>query len=160
MQRDDGGAVYLRLSTRALDQAQRQITPQLERDITSGAYWLREPGPNAELVIAYTGAVAPEAIEATGLLGESRRDIGLLAVTSADRLHAGWTSARKQRRNGGPRELSHIERLLDPLPRNCGIVTVIVDDLYAHYGLDTNSIIDAAGSLTFGAPIRHRKIAI
>jgi len=29
-------------------------------------------------VIAYTGAVAPEAIEAIGLLGESRRDVGLL----------------------------------------------------------------------------------
>jgi pyruvate dehydrogenase E1 component len=191
MQRDDGGAVYLRLSTRTLDQVQRQITPQLERAITSGAYWLREPGPNAELVIAYSGAVAPEAIEATGLLGESRRDIGLLAVTSADRLHAGWTNARKQRRDGGPRELSHIEKLLEPLPRNCGIVTVIdghpatlgwlgsvhghrvealgvqqfgqtgtIDDLYAHYGLDTNSIIDAACSLTFGAPVRYRKIAI
>jgi pyruvate dehydrogenase E1 component len=191
MQRDDGGAVYLRLSTRTLDQVQRQITPQLERDITRGAYWLREPGPNAELVIAYSGAVAPEAIEATGLLGESRRDIGLLAVTSADQLHAGWTAARRERRNGGPRELSHIEKLLEPLPRNCGIVTVIdghpatlgwlgsvhghrvealgvqhfgqtgtIDDLYAHYGLDTNSIIDAAGSLTFGAPIRHRRTAV
>jgi len=41
---------------------------------------LRKPGPNAEVVIAYTGAVAPEAIEAVGLLGESRRDIGLLAA--------------------------------------------------------------------------------
>ena len=30
----------------------------------------------------------PEVIEATGLMGEDRRDIGLLAVTSADRLNA------------------------------------------------------------------------
>jgi pyruvate dehydrogenase E1 component len=101
---EDGGSIYLRLSTRTLDQPQRTMTPELERDIAAGAYWLRKPGPNAELVIAYTGVVAPEAIEATGLLGESRRDIGLLAITSADRLHAGWNASRKQRRAGGPRE--------------------------------------------------------
>ncbi|MGL4262144.1 MAG: transketolase, partial [Afipia sp.] len=96
MQRDDdGGSVYLRLSTRTLDQPQRTMTPELANDIAAGAYWLRKPGPNAELVIAYTGTVAPEAIEATGLLGESRRDIGLLAITSADRLHAGWSASRK-----------------------------------------------------------------
>lgn len=69
MQRDDdGGSVYLRLSTRTLDQPQRTMTPELASDIAAGAYWLRKPGPNAELVIAYTGAVAPEAIEATGFV--------------------------------------------------------------------------------------------
>ncbi|MFX8512229.1 hypothetical protein ABTM04_20175, partial [Acinetobacter baumannii] len=85
--------------TRTIEQAQRIMTPELQQGITDGAYWLRKPGPNAELVIAYTGAVAPEAIEATGLIGESRRDVGLLAITSADRLHAGWTAARNLRRD-------------------------------------------------------------
>src|SRR3954449_10862339 len=121
-----GGSVYLRLSTRTIDQPQRMMTPELEKNIADGAYWLRKPGPNAEAMIAYTGAVAPEAIEAIGLLGESRRDIGLLAITSADRLHAGWTAARRIRRdNRGSKYVSHIERLLTPLPRDCGIVTVI-----------------------------------
>jgi pyruvate dehydrogenase E1 component len=121
-----GGSVYLRLSTRNIDQPQRMMTPDLQKGITDGAYWLRKPGPNAEVVIAYTGAVAPEAIEAIGLLGESRRDVGLLAITSADRLHAGWTAARKIRRdNRGSKHISHIEKLLAPLPRECGIVTVI-----------------------------------
>jgi pyruvate dehydrogenase E1 component len=121
-----GGSVYLRLSTRSIDQPQRMMTPDLQRGITDGAYWLRKPGPNAEVVIAYTGAVAPEAIEAIGLLGESRRDVGLLAITSADRLHAGWTAARRIRRErrGAP-HLSHVEKLLSPLPRDCAIVTVI-----------------------------------
>jgi pyruvate dehydrogenase E1 component len=194
MQREggEGGSVYLRLSTRTLDQPQRIMTPDLQAGITEGAYWLRKPGPNAEAVIAYTGAVAPEAIEATGLLGESRRDIGLLAITSADRLHAGWTAARKLRRDRrGVAHLSHIERLLAPLPRDCGIVTVIdghpatlawlgsvhghrvealgvehfgqtgtIDDLYRHHGIDANAIIDAAESLTAGAPVRHRKMAV
>jgi pyruvate dehydrogenase E1 component len=122
----NGGSVYLRLSTRTIDQPQRMMTPDLQKGITDGAYWLRKPGPNAEVVIAYTGAVAPEAIEAIGLLGESRRDVGLLAITSADRLHAGWTAARKIRRdNRGSKHMSHIEKLLAPLPRDCGIVTVI-----------------------------------
>ncbi|WP_375411942.1 transketolase [uncultured Bradyrhizobium sp.] len=121
-----GGSVYLRLSTRTIDQPQRMMTPDLQQAITDGAYWLRKPGPNAEVVIAYTGAVAPEAIEAIGLLGESRRDVGLLAITSADRLHAGWTAARKIRRdNRGSKHMSHVEKLLAPLPRDCGIVTVI-----------------------------------
>ncbi|KAJ8137657.1 hypothetical protein OY671_009130, partial [Metschnikowia pulcherrima] len=59
MQRDDdGGSVYSRLSTRTLDQPQRTMTPELASDIAAGAYWSRKPGPNAESVIAYTGAVA------------------------------------------------------------------------------------------------------
>lgn len=194
MQRDpgEGGSVYLRLSTRSIEQAQRIMTPELAQGITDGAYWLRKPGPNAELVIAYTGAVAPEAIEATGFIGESRRDIGLLAITSADRLHAGWTAARKLRRDRrGVQHLSHIEKLLAPLSRDCGIVTVIdghpaalgwlgsvrghrvealgveqfgqtgsIADLYRHYGIDANAIIDAAESLTTGAPVLHRKMAV
>jgi pyruvate dehydrogenase E1 component len=194
MQRDpgEGGSVYLRLSTRSIEQAQRIMTHELAEGITDGAYWLRKPGPNAEAVIAYTGAVAPEAIEATGFIGESRRDIGLLAITSADRLHAGWTAARKLRRDRrGVQHLSHIERLLAPLPRDCGIVTVIdghpaalgwlgsvrghrvealgveqfgqtgtIADLYRHHGIDANAIIDAAESLTTGAPVLHRKMAV
>ncbi|MDA9402869.1 transketolase [Bradyrhizobium sp. CCBAU 45389] len=194
MQRDpgEGGSVYLRLSTRSIEQAQRIMTPELQQGITDGAYWLRKPGPNAEVVIAYTGAVAPEAIEATGFIGESRRDVGLLAITSADRLHAGWTAARKLRRDRrGVQHLSHIEKLLAPLPRDCGLVTVIdghpsalgwlgsvrghrvealgveqfgqtgsIADLYRHYGIDANAIIDAAESLTTGAPVLHRKMAV
>src|SRR6202012_4632133 len=122
--------------------------------------------------------VAPEAIEATGFIGESRRDVGLLAITSVDRLHAGWTAARNLRRDRrGVQHLSHIEKLLAPLPRDCGIVTVIdghpealgveqfgqtgtIDDLYRHYGLDANAIIDAAEGLTSGAPVLHRKMAV
>ncbi len=120
-----GGSVYLRLSTRPLEQPRRAMTPELSRAIVDGAYWLREPGPNAEAVIAYTGALAPEAIAAVGRLGEDRRDIGLLAVTSADRLNAGWTAAQRARENGLAHAQSHIERLLATLPRHCGIVTVL-----------------------------------
>ncbi|MBO1041364.1 transketolase-like TK C-terminal-containing protein [Brucella pituitosa] len=120
-----GGSTYLRLSTRTIDQPKRPMTPQLEHDLINGAYWMRKPGPAAQVIIAYTGAVAPEAIEATGLMSEDRRDIGLLAVTSADRLNAGWTAAQKARENGLSHANSHIERLLADVPSHCGIVTVI-----------------------------------
>ncbi|MES2294631.1 MAG: transketolase [Pseudomonadota bacterium] len=120
-----GGSVYLRLSTRPLEQPRRAMTPELSQAIIDGAYWLREPGPNAEAVIAYTGAVAPEAIAAIGRLGEDRKDIGLLAVTSADRLNAGWTAAQRARESGLAHASSHVERLLQTLPRHCGIVTVL-----------------------------------
>ena len=120
-----GGSVYLRLSTRTIDQPRRAMTPDLAEDIINGAYWIRRPGPNAQVVVAYTGAIAPEAIEAVGLMGEDRRDIGLLAVTSADRLNAGWTAAARARENGLVRARSHIERLLDELPSHCGLVTVV-----------------------------------
>ncbi|ESX04553.1 transketolase [Mesorhizobium sp. LSJC268A00] len=120
-----GGSVYLRLSTRPLEQPLRDMNPALARDIVNGAYWLRPPGPNASVVIAYQGVVAPEAIAATGLLAEDRRDVGLLAITSADRLNAGWQAAERARQRGAIGALSHIERLLTPLSRDCGIVTVI-----------------------------------
>jgi pyruvate dehydrogenase E1 component len=120
-----GGSVYLRLSTRSIEQPKREIDPEFARDIVNGGYWMREPGPNAEVVVAYTGAVAPEAIEAVGLMGEDRRDVGLLAITSADRLNAGWTAAQRAREHGLVHAYSHIERLLSPIPSHCSLVTVI-----------------------------------
>ena len=77
------------------------------------------------MIIAYTGALAPEAIEAVGLMAEDRRDVGLLAVTSADRLNAGWMAASRARDQGLVHARSHIERLLAEIPPHCGIVTVL-----------------------------------
>ncbi|RWL84108.1 MAG: transketolase [Mesorhizobium sp.] len=120
-----GGSVYLRLSTRSIEQPTRQAKDPPGRDIVDGAYWLRKPGPNAEIVIAYSGAVAPEAVQAVGLIAGDRRDVGLLAVTSADRLNAGWSAAARARQYGHPRATSHVERLLAALPASCAIVTVL-----------------------------------
>ena len=122
---ETGGSIYLRLSTRPVEQIERTMTPPLRQAIVDGAYWLREPGPNCQVVVAYTGAVAPEAIQAVGLMAEDRRDVGLLAVTSADRLNAGWTAAWRARERGLVHARSHIERLFASLPRHCGIVSVL-----------------------------------
>jgi pyruvate dehydrogenase E1 component len=122
---ETGGSIYLRLSTRPIDQIKREMTPALRQSIVDGAYWLREPGPNCQVVVAYSGAIAPEAIHAVGLMAEDRRDVGLLAVTSADRLNAGWTAAWRARERGLVHARSHIERLFAGLPRHCGIVSVL-----------------------------------
>ncbi|HKG00591.1 MAG TPA: transketolase [Xanthobacteraceae bacterium] len=122
---ETGGSVYLRLSTRPIEQPRRAITPDLRQAIIDGAYWMRKPGPNCQVVVAYTGAIAPEAIQAVGLMAEDRRDVGLLAVTSADRLNAGWSAAQRARERGLVHARAHIERLLDNVPAHCGIVTVL-----------------------------------
>src|SRR5215813_520338 len=138
---ETGGSVYLRLSTRPIEQIKRAMTPELRQAIVDGAYWQRPPGPNCQVVVAYTGAVVPEAIQAVGLMAEDRRDVGLLAVTSADRLNAGWTAAQRVRERG----LEHFGQ------------TGSIPELYRHYGIDANAIVAAAAALTPGRPIRHLK---
>jgi len=122
---ETGGSVYLRLSTRPIEQIKRAMMGELSQAIVDGGYWLRKPGPNCQVAVAYTGAVAPEAIQAVGLMAEDRRDVGLLAVTSADRLNAGWTAAQRARERGLVHARSHIEKLLAEVPSHCGIVTVL-----------------------------------
>ncbi|MBN8919146.1 MAG: transketolase, partial [Rhizobiales bacterium] len=121
---ETGGSVYLRLTTRAIEQPVRALDESMQQAIIDGAYWMREPGPNCQAVVAYTGAVAPEAVQAVGLIAEDRRDVGLLAITSSDRLNAGWTAAARARERGLVHARSHIERLFDAVPAHCGLVTV------------------------------------
>jgi len=121
---EKGGSVYLRLSTRPIDQISRSMDDNLRHNIIQGAYWLRRPDPATKIAIAYMGAVAPEAIEAAGLLAEELRGVGVLAVTSADRLSAGWHGAQRARENGFVDERSHAEALLSALPGDAAIITV------------------------------------
>ena len=169
IQREAGGSVYLRLSTRPIEQPQRPIGPNLAEAIIAGAYWLREPGPGAMLAIAYSGAVAPEALAAHQAVAEDLPETGLLAITSPDRLHSDWRAARIRG------EAGVAERLLARLRPGAPLVTVgdchpatlswlgavagnpivplgvdrfgqsgDVADLYQAYGIDTEAILDAA----------------
>ena len=122
---ETGGSVYLRLTTMPLEQPVKRMDDDFKLGTIDGAYWWRKPSPNCSVVIAYQGCVAEEAIAAAGLVGEYRRDIGVLAVTSADRLNAGWTAAQRDRARGNSKAQSHIETLLGELPKTCAIVTVI-----------------------------------
>jgi len=174
---ETGGSVYLRLTTNPLEQPFKRSDDAFKQGTIDGAYWLRKPGPNCELVIAYQGAVANEAIEAGGRLAEIRRDVGVLGVTSADRLNAGWTAAQRDRSRGNRKAISHIETLLGSLPKHCVLLTVVdghpatlswlgsvaghktiplgvehfgqtgtIKDLYRHYGINRDSIVQHAQS--------------
>jgi pyruvate dehydrogenase E1 component len=168
IQREEGQSVYFRLSTRPLEQPRRQVDPDLAAAIVAGAYWLQEPGPEAELAIAYCGAVAPEALAAHQMVAEDIPQAGLLAITSPDRLHRDWRTARMQGAVGTT------ERLLAALRPGAAIVTVgdfhpatmswlgavagnaivppgvdrfgqsgDIPDLYRAYGIDADAILDA-----------------
>ena len=187
---ETGGSVYLRLTTNPIEQPGKRIDEDFRQGAIDGAYWLRKPGPNCDVVIAYQGAVAPEAIKAAGSIAEGRRDVGVLAVTSADRLIAGWTAAQRARARGKGSAQSHIETLLGDLPRDCKLVTVIdghpatlawlgsvvghqgvslgvehfgqtgtIADLYKHYGIDAESIVEKVQGLTPGKPLRRGVLA-
>ena len=124
MQADDGGSVYFRLSTRSIPQIAR-VDDGWQADAVRGAYWLRQPAEGAEAAIVYTGAIAPEVIEAFDALADDLPDAGLLAVTSPDLLHRDWSASRARRWTKGAAEPSHIDRLLGTLSPIAGLVTVI-----------------------------------
>lgn len=169
MQRRNGGATYMRLSTRQIAQPERRLSDAQTEEIIAGAYWLKEPRPGSGLAVVYTGAVVPEAIEAHGMIAASHPGAGLLSITSIGRLHADWLA------NG---RASHIAARLAPLARNAGLVSVIdghpaalswlgavgghairplgvskfgqsadIPDLYRHHGIDAAAIVEAANEL-------------
>ncbi|WP_408874253.1 1-deoxy-D-xylulose-5-phosphate synthase N-terminal domain-containing protein [Falsiroseomonas sp.] len=178
MQKPDGSAVWLRLSTRGLAQPERKLDPAA---VIAGGYWAVPPAPNARIAIAYQGPVAPEAMEAFETLREEEPGAGLLAITSPDRLHADWLASRRARRQGRGAESSAIETLLAPLAPGAALVSVLdghpaahawmgavrgqrvvplgvdrfgqagdIPDLYREYGLDVDAILDACAEALLG----------
>jgi pyruvate dehydrogenase E1 component len=124
MQQEEGESVYLRLTTRSIRQAEREGQDWKQGTI-KGAYWLREPGPNAEAALVYMGAIAPEALAAWEALKEDLPGLGLLAVTSPDLLHRQWSQSRSARWGGKAAEPSYVEQLLAPLAPDAGLVTIL-----------------------------------
>ena len=122
---DDGGALYLRLSTRPTEQLQRDRDVAFQNGVIEGGYWLRKPGPKADIVIAYQGCVAPEAIAAAGRIGGTGRDVGVLAVTSADKLYKDWLDAQNARMRGDATRESAIETLMADVPSHALLITVV-----------------------------------
>jgi pyruvate dehydrogenase E1 component len=120
-----GGSVYLRLSTRSIEQIPRSPDKTLTDGIIRGAYWLKAPDPSCEVVIAYQGVLASEAIAAAAAIGGDSRNVAVLAVTSADRLNAGWHAAQRARLHGDAKARSHIELLLADIPNRAALVTAI-----------------------------------
>ena len=117
-----GESTYLRLSTRSIQQPERADDSWREGAL-AGGYWLREPAAGAEAAIVAMGAVMPEALAAWEELREDIPGLGLLAVTSPDLLHRGWTAAQAARWQQS-RKPSHVEQLLALLSPDAGLVTL------------------------------------
>jgi pyruvate dehydrogenase E1 component len=124
MQAPDGESVYLRLTTRTIAQPER-ADDGWKAGALAGGYWLRAPGQGAQAALVYSGALAPEALAAWEALRDDVPGLGLLAVTSPDLLHRGWSERRSGRWTGTGSALSHVEALLSPLARDAGLVTLI-----------------------------------
>lgn len=124
LQQDDGSSVYFRLSSRKVDQLPRSLSAQDKDHIIKGAYWLRPPSPATSEAIVYAGAIAPEVMRAVQELLIDNKDIAILAVTSSDRLYSDWTKARCKSKIEKILQISHVEKLMSMLARDCEIVTV------------------------------------
>ncbi len=124
MQREDGSSTYLRLSTRSIAQIERD-NDDWEADALKGAYWLRKPAKGAEAAIAFTGAIAPEVLQAYDSLVTDIPGLGLMNVTSPDLLHRGWSEQRASRWEGRDDSPCHAKRLLDQLSPDAGLITVL-----------------------------------
>ncbi|HEV2567438.1 MAG TPA: transketolase [Sphingomonas sp.] len=124
MQAPDGGSTYLRLSTRSIAQVDRE-DDRWQEGALKGGYWLKAPAPGAEAAIVYAGALAPEALAAWEALKDDMPGLGLLAVTSPDLLHRGWSAARAARWTAERGAESHVARLLGSLSPTAGLITVI-----------------------------------
>jgi pyruvate dehydrogenase E1 component len=125
IQDDDGGSVYLRLSTRPLDQPQRTLDSEFRDAIVRGGYWLSPPGPGASLAVVCSGVVTPDAIEAHAQILEDIPEAGLLVVTSAGRLHSDWLASMRARSGSEPKVRSHVDLLLGALASDAALVTVL-----------------------------------
>jgi pyruvate dehydrogenase E1 component len=177
MQASDGGSVYLRLTTRVLQQLERPDDLWREPAL-KGAYWLRAPAPDAEAALVFCGAIAPEVLSAAEALIEDMPGLGVLNVVSPGLLHRDWMASRRAGWVDGVRRQSHAEHLLGQISPAAGLVTVIdgspgalswlggvrghrttalgvdtfgqvgdLPDLYRTYRLDAEAIIEACADL-------------
>jgi pyruvate dehydrogenase E1 component len=172
LQSEDGCSIYLRLSTRAIEQAKREMSEDLREGVLAGGYWLRRPAEGAELALVGMGAILPEVLEAADALADDLPELGVLVITSADRLLEDWRGAQARRAKGEAAG-AVIEELLAPLAADAPLVTVLdghpatlawlgsatgrpvyplgvdrfgqsgdIPDLYRDHGIDAEAILD------------------
>jgi pyruvate dehydrogenase E1 component len=136
----DGPAVYLRLSTKGVDQA--LLEPALARlgeaalraQVLAGGYRLVDrqdrPGyePGANVVnLAAVGVMVPEAVAASRRLEADGIHANVLALTSPRRLYDGWQGCRAAGGGGGAAPRPWLSRLVtaDEIEGEVPVVSVL-----------------------------------
>ncbi len=127
-----GDSLYLRLSTRPIDQspfeaaADRLGREQLRAEVLAGGYRLVEPAGATDVVLAGCGPVLPEAVAAAELLAGEGVGALVVDVTSSDRMYRSWrnelTRAGRQARAAPGHH--HLAALITPGERRAPVVTV------------------------------------
>jgi pyruvate dehydrogenase E1 component len=118
-----GESLYLRLSTRPVDQApfwaahDRLGADQLRADVLAGAYTLRAVDADDDrpgVILVASGAVMPEAIAAADELDAEGVRVQLVNLTGADRVYRDWQRALRDGAVGARRSRDghHLRRLV------------------------------------------------
>jgi pyruvate dehydrogenase E1 component len=167
-----GESLYLRLSTRPIDQ---RLAPDAGRReaVLRGGYRLVDArpatgfDPERAVHVFATGAMVPEALEAARALGEERVFANVFVVTSPDRLYRGLGTPRPYLEElvGADEEDVPVVSVLDGHPHTLAFIggalgvtqlpLGVADfgqsgaraDLYRHYGIDAPAIVRAARTL-------------
>ncbi len=169
-----GESLYLRLSTRPIDQRLAPAADASHREhVLSGGYRLvdarRAPGfdPDRALHIFAAGVMVTEALAAGRALGEDGIFANVFVVTSPDRLYRGLGRSRPylEALVGPDEEDVPVVSVLDGHPHALAFIGSALgvtqiplgvsdfgqsgsrDDLYRHYGIDPASIARAARTL-------------
>ena len=168
--RADGCSAYFRLSTRPIDQALVDGDESRRHQVLRGGYQLRRSAGRPAVTLVGMGAVMPEVVAAAGELGAAGIAADVVCLTSADLVFRALR-ARQGLDRGEDRildELLPVDRaapivtVLDGHPHTLSFLGAVrrvpitclgvddfgqsgdVNDLYRHFGVDSETIVDAA----------------
>jgi pyruvate dehydrogenase E1 component len=125
LDRQHGKSLYVRLSTRRIEQMQLESTPERRRQMLAGGYWVRdyrgEPdyADKTRVHIFATGVMLPEALHASDAVREDDVYANVINITSPDLLFADWLRTHG---NGAP---SYLDALIPSAERGVPAVSVI-----------------------------------
>ena len=128
----DGDSLYLRLSTRPIDQSpfaaatERLGADELRRQVLRGGYRLREPQRTPDVMIATCGPVVPEVLRAAESLADEGVEAVVLDLTSSDRLYREWRGGLRDSARSARHATTehHLAELIRADERSVPIVTV------------------------------------
>jgi pyruvate dehydrogenase E1 component len=125
LDRQQGKSLYVRLSTRRIEQVHLEPMPERRRQVLSGGYWVRDYRGESDYArkmrvhIFATGVMLPEALQASDAVREDEVYANVINVTSPDLLFADWIRA------GGSGAPSYLHELIPPEERGVPAISVI-----------------------------------
>ena len=119
MQKKEGSSIYFRLSTKKLIQPERKLSRKDKKNIIKGCYWLHKPQRPEPIILICTGVMIGEVEKLKEEITKDEIDIGVLIVTSPDKLYSDWINSKDSHAT------SHIEKTLSLYDRNVTLITII-----------------------------------